>query len=116
MIDTVLAHVDSGEIKPRKRMTADDLRFAATWLHGYEGGTEADEDGADDRENMVAAATVAAWCNREAERREKAQIKRAARRIARRRVKLMGSGQRVTAGSGFDPRSPTKGGQRWPRR
>lgn len=60
---TVEALLGAGEITPRSRTTTDDLLFAATWLESYEGDPE------DDPENLTAAATVARFLRREAERR-----------------------------------------------
>ncbi len=62
---TVEALTDAGEITARKRVKADDLELAATWLEAYEGNPE------DDSENLTALATVAASLRREAQRRRK---------------------------------------------
>lgn len=62
-IGTVHDHTESGAIIPRKRTTADDLLFAATWLEAYEGAP------GDDRDNLVSLATVARRLRREAGRR-----------------------------------------------
>lgn len=62
---TVVELVEAGEITPRKRVTADDLEYAATWLEAFEGDPD---DGPSD--NLTAYATVAAWLRREAAKRE----------------------------------------------
>lgn len=65
MIDTVEALLIAGEITPRKRVTADDLEFAATWLEAYEGNPE------EDRNNLIALASVAGFLRREVAKRDR---------------------------------------------
>ncbi len=60
---TVIELVEAGEITPRKRTTVDDLELAATWLEQYEGDPD------EDRPNLTALATAAAYLRREAARR-----------------------------------------------
>lgn len=93
MIDTVRAHLEGGVIEPRSTgMTADDLEMAATWLEAFEAATEPDDDTWDEGniDQLVGLATVAAWCRREAGRRRKAQLRRAARRQWRERTARQG--------------------------
>lgn len=61
---TVHELVEAGEVTPRKRTTADDLEFAATWLEAYEGDPE------DDSQCLTTLASVARYLRREAARRE----------------------------------------------
>lgn len=81
---TVETLTATGELTPRKRVTAEDLEFAATWLEAYEGEMDNDAD------NLIALATVARSLRMEAERRQRArrvaQVARQARQ-ARREVR-----------------------------
>lgn len=63
-VATVEAHLASATLSPRRRMTANDMWLAVTWLRAYEGDPSEDP-------NMVALATVAANLAREATRRER---------------------------------------------
>jgi hypothetical protein len=65
MHGTVESLVEAGAIRARKRTTADDLEFAATWLEAFEGDPD------DDPESLTALATVADYLRREADRRNR---------------------------------------------
>lgn len=60
---TVEAHMESGAIAPRRRVTVDDLELAATWLENYEGSPD------DDGGNLTSLASVAVFLRKEAARR-----------------------------------------------
>ncbi len=60
---TVISHVEGETITPRRRVTIDDLEFAATWLEHYEGDPD------EDQPELIALATVAAKLRAEAARR-----------------------------------------------
>lgn len=63
MVDTVEAHLRAGTLRPRKRVSTDDLWTAVEWLRAYEGDPEEDA-------NLASLATVADRLAREATRRE----------------------------------------------
>lgn len=91
MIETVRTHMDNGDIAPRPTgMNANDLEFAAAWLEAYEADPDEDESV---RQSLESLATVAAWCRREADRRDRAAHRAAVRRAAR---KQLAARRRVT--------------------
>lgn len=66
---TVTSHIEAGTITPRKRVTVDDLEFAATWLEAFEGDPD------QDKPELIALATVAASLRRDAARRRERSSK-----------------------------------------